>query len=104
MLLLLLPPIPGKWVEGFLLMVGVCTDVAKNMDQSYKEIEKELDEKLGTFGWNSRVADQQSVPDWLRNQDMRLPNMPMMNLRKRSQTVSQPHREESIIRPNSTFT
>jgi hypothetical protein len=66
------------------------------MDKTYTETEQELEEKLSTFGWKSSVADQKSVPEWLRSQDKRLPGIPMMELRKDSQTVGQPHKTESV--------
>lgn len=66
------------------------------MDKAYAGIEEELEEKLRSFGWKSTVAGRKSVPDWLRNQDRRLPGVPLMELRKGSQTKKQPHQTESV--------
>jgi hypothetical protein len=73
-------------------------DVAKNMDKAYADIEKELDEKLSSFGFRSDFANQTSVPHWLKNQDKRLPGVPMMELRNDSWFLkkNQPHKTESI--------
>jgi hypothetical protein len=71
-------------------------DVAGNMDKAYSDVEKELDEKLSTFGYKHNVADKRSVPNWLRNQDNNLPGMPMMELRADIKREKQPHLTEGI--------
>lgn len=73
-----------------------CVDVAGNMDKAYSEIEKELEEKLSSFGYKHNVADRRSVPNWLRKQDNRLPGIPMMELRGDIKREKQPHLTESI--------
>lgn len=66
------------------------------MDKAYADVEKDLEEKLSSFGWKSNVADRKSVLPWLRHQDMRLPGVPMMEMRRSIQNQRQPHRTESV--------
>ncbi len=66
------------------------------MDKAYSDIEKELEEKFSSFGWKSNVADQNSVPDWLRNQGKKLSGVPLMEMRPKIRFQKQPHKTESV--------
>ncbi len=79
-----------------ILTVLVSVDVAGNMDKAYSDIEQELDEKLSSFGFKRNVADTKSVPNMLRNQGMRLPGRPLMELTGRVKRERQPHLTESV--------
>lgn len=73
-------------------------DVAENMDKAYSSIEKELEEKLSSFGRQADALPSKPVSEWVRDRyrDRRLPGVPMMELRRDSQTSRQPHQEESV--------
>lgn len=75
--------------------VFFAVDVAKNMDKAYADIEKELEEKLNMFGWKRKTG---GVDIGLQNieRERRLPGVPMMQLRRASQTKRQLHKEESV--------
>ena len=68
------------------------------MDKAYAGIEKELDEKLSSFGWKASVADQKSVPKWLKSRGQRLPGVPMTEVGGLGKTSKQPHLTEDVYR------
>jgi hypothetical protein len=69
-------------------------EVGKNMDKAFAEVEKELDAKLGTFGWNKSVGPTKSVTDMLQKQGMKQVGVPLSDVREASQT-----REQRIQNP-----
>jgi ribosomal protein S10 len=65
------------------------TEVGKNMDRAFAEVEKELDAKLATFGWNKSVASTQSVTEMLQKQGVKQVGVPLTDVREASQTRDQ---------------
>jgi ribosomal protein S10 len=65
------------------------TEVGKNMDQAFAEVEKELNAKLATFGWNKSVAATQSVTEMLQKQGAKQVGVPLTDVREASQTREQ---------------
>lgn len=64
-------------------------EVGENMDKAFAEVEKELDAKLGTFGWNKSVGPTKSVTDMLQKQGMKQVGVPLSDVREASQTREQ---------------
>ena len=64
-------------------------DVGKTMDKAFAEVEKELDAKLGTFGWNKSVGSTKSVTEMLQKQGMKQVGVPLSDVREASQTREQ---------------
>jgi hypothetical protein len=64
-------------------------EVGKPMDKAFAEVEKELDAKLGTFGWNKSVGPTKSVIDMLQEQGMKQVGVPLTDVREASQTREQ---------------
>ena len=65
------------------------TGVGKNMDKAFAEVEKELDAKLGTFGWNKSAGATKSVTEMLQKQGMKQVGVPLSDVREASQTREQ---------------
>ena len=65
------------------------TEVGKNMDKAFAEVEKELDAKLRTFGWNKTVGPTKSVTEMLQKQGMKQVGVPLADVREASQTRAQ---------------
>lgn len=59
------------------------------MDKAFAEVEKELDAKLATFGWNKSVASTQSVTEMLQKQGVKQVGVPLTDVREASQTREQ---------------
>jgi hypothetical protein len=59
------------------------------MDKAFSEIEKELDSKLATFGWNKTVGSTKSVTEMLQKQGMKQVGVPLSDVREASQTREQ---------------
>ena len=74
----------------------IMADVVEKMDEEYNDIEKDLEEKLSSFGFRDYIADSNSVLNKLRSRDKRLPGMPMQELKWDVDRHRQPHRTESI--------
>ena len=67
------------------------------MDKASQDIEKDLEEKLSSFGFRDYVSDSNSVLNSLKSRDMRLPGMPMQELRwDVDRQRRPPHKTESI--------
>lgn len=67
------------------------------MDKAFTSIEADLDAKLSSFGWKSDgTANARSIPKWLREQDNRLPGVPMMEMRKKIAEQKKPHVTERV--------
>jgi len=64
-------------------------EVGKSMDKAFAEVEKELDAKLGTFGWNKSVGPTKSVINMLQKQGMKQVGVPLSDVREASQTREQ---------------
>jgi hypothetical protein len=64
-------------------------EVGKNMDKAFTEVEKELDAKLGTFGWNKSVGPTKSVTEMLQKRGMKQVGVPLSDVREASQTREQ---------------
>jgi hypothetical protein len=65
------------------------TEVGKNMDKAFAEVEKELDAKLAAFGWNKSVGSTKSVIEMLQKQGARQVGVPLSDVREASQTREQ---------------
>ena len=65
------------------------TEVGKNMDKAFSEVEKDLDAKLATFGWNKGVAPNRSVTEMLQKQGAKQVGVPLTDVREGSQTREQ---------------
>ena len=65
------------------------TEVGKNMDKAFAEIEKELDDKLASFGWNKSVGSTKSVTEMLQKQGVKQVGVPLTDVREASQTREQ---------------
>jgi len=65
------------------------TEVGKNMDNAFTDVEKELDAKLATFGWNKSVAATRSVVEMLQNQGVKQVGVPLTDVREASRTREQ---------------
>lgn len=63
-------------------------DVAENMDKQTDDVQKDLDAKLGMFGWNKQVADDKSINEMLQQFGPQRVGVPMTNLREASQTAN----------------
>jgi ribosomal protein S10 len=90
---------PGAYLVTIVLHTDVSNfdiDVAQNMDKAYSDIEKDLEEKLSSFGYKTNVAQHKSLPRLLRSQDNRLPGMPMMERRPGIKGQKRPEKTESI--------
>lgn len=59
------------------------------MDKAFAEVEKELNAKLATFGWNKSVAATQSVTEMLQKQGAKQVGVPLTDVREASQTREQ---------------
>lgn len=65
------------------------------MDKAYKDIEKDLEEKLSSFGFRDYVAGSTFVLNGLKSRNRGLPGMPMQESRFGS-LKKRPHETESI--------
>jgi hypothetical protein len=67
------------------------------MDKAYQDIEKDLEDKLSSFGFRDYVSHSNSVLNSLKSRDKRLPGMPMQELNwDIDRQKRQPHKTESI--------
>lgn len=59
------------------------------MDKAFAEVEKELDAKLATFGWNKSAGSTTSVTEMLQKQGAKQVGVPLSDVREASQTREQ---------------